>query len=119
MESVRTIRVSHGELVVQMDSFPTRWEKFQSEYEKLCRFVSFKVGRNPGGQLFMKQIYRKIGRLFDDCFGAGSAVAVFSSVLISLEQLAEFCEKFNHYTHSGWRKSDLNIFTGGATEPRR
>ena len=42
----------------------------------------------------MKPIYRKIGRLFDDCFGAGSAVTVFGSVLVSLEQLAEFCEKF-------------------------
>lgn len=94
MTCVRRIKVLHGELTVRMDLFPARWQKFQREYGNICQFISFKVGRNPDGQLFMKQIYRKIGRLFDDCFGAGSAVAVFGSVLISLEQLAEFCEKF-------------------------
>lgn len=94
MKNDRVIRVLHGELVVNMDSFPACWEKFQREYGKICRFISFKVSRNPEGQLFMKPIYRKIGRLFDGCFGAGSAVMVFGSVLVSLEQLAEFCEKF-------------------------
>ena len=94
MTNVRKVKVAHGELVVKMDSFPARWEKFQREYGKICRFISFKVNRNPAGQLFMKPIYRKIGRLFDGCFGAGSAVMVFGSVLVSLEQLAEFCEKF-------------------------
>lgn len=85
MARIRRIRVSHGELTVQMDLFPARWQKFQREYEKICQFISFKVSRNPAGQLFMKPIYRKIGRLFDGCFGAGSAVMVFGSVLVSLE----------------------------------
>lgn len=94
MARIKRIRVSHGELTVHMDSFPARWEKFQHECEKLCRLVSFKVSRNPDGQLFMKTIYKKIGRLFDGCFGAGSSVAVFGGTLVSLEQLNEFCEKF-------------------------
>ena len=94
MANVRKIRVSHGELTVQMDSFPTRWEKFQHEYLKICQFISFKASRNPDGQLFMKPIYKNIGRLFDCCFGAGSSIAVFGGTLVSPEQLAEFCEKF-------------------------
>ena len=94
MMNVKKIRVSHGELVVQMDLFPARWQKFQREYGKICQFIYFKVGRNPDGQLFVKPIYRKIGRLFDGCFGAGSSVAVFGGTLVSPEQLSEFCEKF-------------------------
>ena len=101
MASAKKIRVSHGELVVQMDSFPARWEKFQHEYEKLCRFVSFKASRNPDGQLFMKSVYKKIGRLFDDCFGTGSSVAVFGGTLVSPEQLNEFCGKFKPI-YEGW-----------------
>lgn len=101
MARIRRIRVSHGELTVQTDSFPARWEKFQHEYGKLCRFVSFKVGRNPDGQLFMKPIYRKIGRLFDGCFGAGSSITVFGGTLVSPEQLNEFCGKFKPI-YEGW-----------------
>ena len=93
MESTKIIKVAHGELNIQMDSFPARWEKFQHEYGKICRLRSCKVNQNPDGQLVMKPIYKKIGRLFDGCFGAGSAIAVFGSVLVSLEQLEEFCEK--------------------------
>lgn len=101
MTYIRRIKVSHGELTVQLDSFPARWEKFQREYEKLCRFASFKAGRNPGGQLFTKPIYKKIGRLFDGCFGSGSSVAVFGGMLVSPEQLNEFCEKFEPI-YEGW-----------------
>lgn len=94
MARIRRIRVLHGELTVQMDSFPARWHKLQREYRKICQLISFKVGRNPDGQLFMKPVYKKIGRLFDGCFGAGSSVAVFGGTLVSPEQLNEFCEKF-------------------------
>lgn len=60
MARIRRIRVSHGELTVQMDSFPARWHKLQREYGKICHLISFKVGRNPDGQLFMKPVYKKI-----------------------------------------------------------
>ena len=101
MTCVRRIKVLHGELTVQMDSFPARWEKFQREYEKLCRIVSFKASRNPDGQLFMRPIYKNIGRLFDGCFGAGSSIAVFGGTLVSPEQLNEFCGKFEPI-YEGW-----------------
>lgn len=101
MTYIRRIKVSHGVLTVQMDLFPARWQKLQREYGNICQFISFKVGRNPDGQLFMKPIYRKIGRLFDDCFGAGSSVAVFGGTLVSPEQLNEFCEKFKPI-YEGW-----------------
>ena len=33
MVNVRKIKVSHGELTVQLDSFPARWEIFQGRPE--------------------------------------------------------------------------------------
>lgn len=101
MARIRRIRVSHGVLTVQMDSFPARWHKLQREYRKICQLISFKVGRNSDGQLFMKPVYKKIGRLFDDCFGTGSSVAVFGGTLVSPEQLNEFCGKFKPI-YEGW-----------------
>lgn len=107
MESVRTIRVSHGELVVQMDSFPTRWEKFQHEYLKICQELTFIAKKNPSGEVFLKQYYIRIGRAFDTCFGKGAANIVFGhGKMVGVSQVEEFIEKFEPLL-SEWVEEDF------------
>lgn len=67
-------------------------------------FAGLHLSRLDGiqvGNFLQNRSIRRLARLFDGCFGSGSSVAVFGGMLVSPEQLNEFCEKFEPI-YEGW-----------------